>query len=182
MLLASVALRLLESSGISWWLLTVPNGTELAVASELREELEAQGATVYTWPGPPLDLAPAVSLFVITSDALERLPALLDTERTRLAELGVIAFILAEPNAGPFLSAAPHVASFIGGKVLDTATDEAPSSEFIERRLASLRSTYALTDDQAREKFEADQATEPLDFLEWMVLIGAQQKASSDDG
>ncbi|MFO7561006.1 MAG: hypothetical protein R6X02_00055 [Enhygromyxa sp.] len=182
MLLASVALRLLESSGTSWWLITVPDGCELAVASELREELEAQVDPVFTWPGPTPDAPPVVSLFVVTKDVLGQLPTQLEGARSRLAEHGVIAFILAESNAGTFLSTAPHVASFIGGKVLETSTDDAPPSEFIERRLASLRSTYALSDEQARAAFEQDQAPDPLDFLEWMVLLGAQQTASSDDG
>lgn len=181
MLLAAVALRLLESSGVSWWLITVPDGAELAVASELREELEAQDASVHTWPGPPPDSDPVISLFVVTKDVLEQLPARLDAARSRLAEHGVLAFILAESNAGAFLSAAPHVASFIGGKLLDTSTDEPPPSEFIERRLASLRSTYAMTDEEARTAFEQDQAADTLDLLEWMVLLGAQ-RASSNDG
>lgn len=181
MLLASVALHLLESSGTTWWLVTVPDDSELAVVSELRDELEAQTGPIYVWPGPPPTEPPVISLFTVTREALAQLPGQLDAERSSLATCGVLAFIVAESNAGAFLSAAPHVASFIGGKVLDTSTDEPPPTEFIERRLASLRSTYELSDEQARALFEQDQAPEPLDFLEWMVLLGARQKASPGD-
>jgi len=58
--------------------------------------------------------------------------------------------------------------------------DEAPR-EFIERRLASLRRTYGLSDAEAREQFESGQAPELLDFTEWMVLLGESRDTTDDE-
>jgi len=183
-ILASVALRLLESSGVTWWLVTVPEGEELAVAHELSEELAVHVDSVRTWPGSSFDVepdtGPHVSVFAVSDDVVDALSHRLDAERSRLAEHGVIAFVVAERNARAFLNAAPHVASFIGGKVLDTTIEEAPPVALFERRLDSLRSTYQMTDQQARALFERDDAPESLDFLEWMMLLEARSKASAD--
>ena len=172
MLASSVALRLSESSGTTWWLISVPASTQSEVAAELREQLEALDVEVRVLPG---ELQPdaQVTLWIVTEDQIATFARLVDDSRSQLANEGVLAFILAEPQVRPFLQAAPHVASFIGGKVLETSADEDEASpELTERRLASLREAYAMTDDEARAAFRSGHPPDELDFLEWMVLLG----------
>lgn len=179
MLSSSVALRLSESSGTTWWLISVPIGTEAAVAEDLREQLSMLEVPVQVSP-QPLSTA-AITLLPVTNDRVESLAGEID--RTRSRWTGVLAFIVGEPNVRTFLDHAPHVASFIGGKVVDTRVDdETTPDEIIDRRLSSLRETYAMSDDEARAAFESGHSLHQLDFLEWMVLLGEAPTRSSHDG
>jgi hypothetical protein len=172
MLISSAALRLSESSGTTWWLVSVPAGTEASVAAGLCEQLGMLEVPVRSIPGDPNPDARLI-VFVVDTDDVSALAGLLDKSRSLLAGQGVLALVIAEPNVRPFLQAAPHVASFIGGKVIECDDDdeEAPP-EIKQRRLESLRETYGITDAEAREIFRTGQAPEGIDFLEWMVLLG----------
>lgn len=172
MLIPSVSLRLLESTGgPAWYLITVPEGTEHGVAAELHAEIVAQGGSACVWPGHELGSAP-VTIMVIAGDAVSKLPAYLDTHRSTLANWGVLAFVIEHDAAGRFLHDAPHVASFVGGRVIaTTAEDDDAPPEYVARRLDSLREAYGMTDAQAREAFESGRHADDIYFLEWMVLL-----------
>ncbi|MEM9459027.1 MAG: hypothetical protein AAGF11_32920 [Myxococcota bacterium] len=174
LLLQSVALRLLESLGTTaWWVVAVPEGTERAAANELEHEIRLQGGSVSVGPTHISDAKPDITLLVVTHGAAEFLPALLDSLRSRLAEHRVLAFIVSESRAGHFLHQAPHVASFVGSRLVFTAVedDDAPA-HYASRRLESLRRQYGMTDDQARAAFEAAQKADDIHLLEWMLLLG----------
>lgn len=155
MLLSSVALSILESSHTpTWWMVTVPKGTEHAVAKDLDDEFGVQGGHSCLWPGQEPGSAP-ISLMVVTEDTLPGLSRQLDELRSKLGESGTVVLVIADSKAGDFLHDAPHMASFVAGRVVATTAgdDEAPP-EYVARRLASLREAYGMTDAQAREAFE----------------------------
>jgi hypothetical protein len=179
MLIQSVALRLLESaeSG-AWWMITVPEGTEHAVASQLREEIATQGGAVHLWP----EEAPGsgITLYACTPSVAQGLSSQLDTYRSSMAKQGAVVLIVAESTAGELLHGSPHVASFIAGRVAATnADDDDAPPEYVARRLASFREAYGMTDVQAREAFESGHFADDIHFLEWMVLLGEGSKEST---
>jgi hypothetical protein len=175
MLISSVALRLSESSGTTWWLVCVPADAVQAVTSELREQLEAMGVQARLWGDEPNPSA-GVTLVAVTDGFSTKEAHDLDWNRSRWAQEGVVAFVVGSNNVQTFLHDAPHVASFIGGKIVETEVDdgEVPAA-ITERRLASLRETYAMSDEEARDAFAAGKTPHHLDFLEWMVLLGNRE-------
>lgn len=183
MLIQSVSLRLLESIGSSaWWMITVPHGTERAVAEAIQADIIMQGGSARLWPdqepGPE-----GVTLCILSSDAPQEMPidfGDFDARRSKMATWGVVALVIGSSNARGFLNRAPHVASFLGGRVLETSIedDDAPP-EYVARRLASLREAYGMTDDQAREAFQSGRFADDIHFLEWMVLLGDFPKESN---
>ena len=176
MLLADVALRLcLSADEHSIWLVLVPGGTEHVVAAELRDQILAQGGSARIGDDDETRTN-AIVLFVLESDAVPSWPARLDAERSRLVKGHTVAFIIAEPHAGQFLRDAPHVASFIGKRVVSTSAedDEAPAEQ-VERRLQSLREAYGMTDEQARQAFESGSSSD-AHLLEWMILLGDEDE------
>jgi hypothetical protein len=178
MLVPSVALRLRLSEGNSAaWLILAPEETERAVALELQREILAQGGMASVWPGQALGTS-VIALLVVTGDALDIMPARLDELRSQLTkDGGVLAFVVPEAHGGKFLHDAPHIASFVADRVVSTsAEDDVAPPEYIDRRLASLRETYGMTDEQAREAFESGRFADDIYFLEWMVLLGGASK------
>lgn len=179
MLLASVALRLrISEKGHAVWMILVPGGSEQAVAMGLVEQITEQGGSACLWNGRE-PCTEAIALLVLADDAIPEWAARLDDERNRLVDEHTVALVIAEPRASELLHRAPHVASFIGKRVISTSVedDDAPP-EHVERRLQSLRDAYGMTDEQARQAFESGEGSGDPHLLEWMILLGTDTEGA----
>lgn len=167
--LSKIALRVSESNPDAWWLVVVPAGEVSAMVQELEEELESLGSSARS--GSLDDPRPGAGILL-----LPMTPALanrVDALRNELAGQGAIVLVIAESDLPAFRAQAPHVASFIGGKLFESSVEDAQAPpQLVERRLESLRQSYGMSDDEAREAVRLDQAPNELDFIEWMVLLG----------
>jgi hypothetical protein len=98
----------------------------------------------------------------------------LDLARSELERAGEVVLVMSSEAAGLFARSAIHLFSWVGGFVWPVDLDEERRRDAVamERRLASLRHQFGMTDEEVVKKYRDGTLSAEPEFAEWLALLG----------
>jgi hypothetical protein len=164
-----------------WFILAIPSGVDMRTAAdEVANEIALMGdvAALVSEPktsGELAEIAKAAGGKVVIFTNLDRFTVADWAELDYLRGAGLQGrrvLIVKPETVNAIVNAAPNLASWLEGSIwiLDPEA-QTLKGENLEKRLASLRSHYKMTDNEVLERAKKGNLPEGPDFVEWLVLL-----------